>query len=61
MVLAGGSLYATCVLRCCGAYFSLDTAPFTAVSLRFAAHPPCIEICAFLSQEHTLELGPIFS
>ena len=26
-----------------------------------AAYPPCIEICAFLSQEHTLELGPIFS
>ena len=40
MVLAGGSLYSTCVLRCCGAYFSLDTAPFTAVSLRFAAYPP---------------------
>ena len=40
MVLAGGSLYSTCVLRCCGAYFSLDTAPFTAVSLRFAGALP---------------------
>eukprot|EP00964_Phaeocystis_antarctica_P017690 scaffold9792_cov39-Phaeocystis_antarctica.AAC.1 len=26
MALAGGSLHSTCVLRCCGAYFSLDAA-----------------------------------
>ena len=53
MALAGGSLYSTYVLRCCGPYFSLDAAPFTAVWLRFADYPPCFEICAFPSQEHT--------
>ena len=54
MALAGGTLCSTCVLRCRGAYFSLDAAPFTAVHLRFAASPPPgFEIRAFPSQEHT--------
>ena len=35
------------------AYFSLDAAPFTAVSLRFAAYPPCFEIFTFHSVKHT--------
>ena len=62
MALAGGSLYSTCVLRCCGPYFSLDAPPFTAAFLRFAAYLPCFwNLCIsdFLL-ENTLELGPIF-
>ena len=57
MALAGGSLYSTCVLRCCGAYFSLDAAPFSHCTvgpwLRFAAYPPCFEIFTFQSVKHT--------
>ena len=32
MALAGGSLHSTCVVRCCGAYFSLDAAAFSRCS-----------------------------
>ena len=61
MALAGGSLYSTCVLRCCGAYFSLDAAPFSHCTvgpwLRFAAYPPCfLNMCTSLFK-NTLELG----
>ena len=60
MALAGGSLYSTCVLRCCGAYFSLDAPPFTAAALRFAAYPPCFFKFVHFLVKNTLELGPIF-
>ena len=53
MALAGGSLYSTCVLRCCGAYFSLDAPPFTAAGLRFAAYLPCFwNLCISFSRTH---------
>ena len=53
MALAGGSLYSTCVLRCRGAYFSLDAAPFTAVLISGSLLTPPVS-------KKTLELGRIF-
>ena len=59
MALAGGSLYSTCVLRCCGAYFSLDAAPFTPVGSGWLPTPPVLK-CVHFFLKSTLELGPIF-
>ena len=53
MALAGGNRYSTCVLRCCGAYFSLDAAPLTAVNSGSLPPPPVFEIFTFQSVKHT--------
>ena len=53
MALAGGIRHSTCVLRCCGAYFSLDAAPLTAVNSGSLPPPPVFEIFTFQSVKHT--------
>ena len=53
MALAGGNRYSTCVLRCCGAYFSLDAAPLMAVNSGSLPSPPVFEIFTFQSVKHT--------
>eukprot|EP00964_Phaeocystis_antarctica_P071644 scaffold43746_cov51-Phaeocystis_antarctica.AAC.1 len=50
MALTGGSLHSTCVVRGCGAYFSLDAAPFSRCSRPFSpvcCLPPLRIFCKF--------------
>ena len=52
-----GSLYFTCVLRCCGAYFSLDAAPFTAVYSGSLPTPPLFLTFVHFLVKNTLDFA----